>query len=318
MLTIIALILSIFLQIIAVAIVISLIKGSKYKSSWILLSIGLSVMALRRFLELMDYYQVTENENLTQLNNWLGVLISVLIVIGIFFLKKMFDYIAMMQEKRQESEKQVLSAILSTEEKERKRMAGELHDGLGPLLSSIKMTVHALKAGSKYSAEQLVLHQNISESVSEAIKSLREISYNLSPSVLEDFGLITALRSFIGKTQPVVDFKLEFVSNVTDEQKIEKDTAVILYRSVCELINNAIKHAKATKVMISLYQESYKIRLLYQDDGIGFNYDSPMKREPLGMGLHTIQSRVNAIDGSFSLESQPEEGVMVLIEIKTK
>jgi hypothetical protein len=91
-----------------------------------------------------------------------------------------------------------------------------------------------------------------------------------------------------------------------------------LYRSVCELINNAIKHAKATKVMISLYQESNKIRLLYQDDGIGFNYDSPMKREPLGMGLHTIQSRVNAIDGSFSLESQPEEGVMVLIEIKTK
>ena len=246
MLTTVAIVLSIVLQIIAVAIVISMIKGSKYKSSWILLSVGLMVMAFRRFLELMDYYHMADDEFLTQLNNWLGVLISIIIVIGIFFLKKMFDFIAMMQEKRQQSEKQVLSAILSTEEKERKRMAGELHDGLGPLLSSLKMSVHALKSGCQYSPEQLIIHQNISASVSEAIKSLREISYNLSPSVLEDFGLLTALRSFVGKTQPVVNFKLEFASNILDERKIEKDTAVILYRSVCELITNATKHEKAT------------------------------------------------------------------------
>ena len=318
MLTTIALILSIALQLVAVSIVISLIKGSKYKSSWILLSIGLTVMAIRRLIELIDYYKINENESVTQLNNWLGVLISVLIVVGVFYMKKIFEYIAEMQEIRQKSEKEVLSAIINTEERERKRMANELHDGIGPLLSSIKMSLHTLAVGNKYTADQLVLHKNITESVSEAIRSLREISYNLSPAVLEDFGLVTALRSFIGKTQPAIDFKIEFVSNITDEHGIGKNASVILYRAVCELINNALKHAEATKVMISLHQENDRILLLYQDDGKGFNYDSPMKREPLGMGLHTIQSRINSINGLFVLKSQPGDGVMVTIEINTK
>jgi len=313
MLTPAALILSIALQLIAVGIVISLIRGSKYKLSWILLSIGLSMMAFRRFYELVVYYQLPTGEAALQFNNWLGVLISVLIVIGIFYVRKIFDYIAKMQELRQESEKRVLSAIINTEEKERKRMANELHDGLGPLLSSIKMSLYTLAPKEKL---QLPIYNNAVESVDEAIRSLREISNNLSPSVLEDFGLIAAIRSFIHKMEAVTDLRIEFATNITEPAPVNKETSLILYRAVCELIHNTIKHAEAGKIMISLYLEDKLIKLLFQDDGKGFNYDVPMSREPLGMGLHTIQSRIASIEGLFRLQSKPEEGVWVTLEVK--
>ncbi|OFY51281.1 MAG: hypothetical protein A2W85_04595 [Bacteroidetes bacterium GWF2_41_31] len=315
MLTQIAIILSIILQLIAVAIVISLIKGSKYKSSWILLSIGLSMMAFRRLYELYIFYQLSTSETVIQINNWLGVLISVLIVIGVFFVRKIFGYMAKMQEIRQESEKHVLSAIINAEENERKRMANELHDGLGPLLSTIKMSLYALAPDEDHEFKKKPIYENAIESVDEAIKSLREISNNLSPQVLEDFGLIVAIRSFISKTVTATNLKIEFVTNLKEPTGISKETSLILYRALCELIHNTIKHANARKIMVSLYKEKEVIKLLFQDDGIGFNYDMPMSREPLGMGLHTIQSRISSIEGSFQLKSQPGEGVLVTIEV---
>ena len=315
MLTQIAIILSIILQLIAVAIVISLIKGSKYKSSWILLSIGLSMMAFRRLYELYIFYQLSTSETVIQINNWLGVLISVLIVIGVFFVRKIFGYMAKMQELRQESEKHVLSAIINAEENERKRMANELHDGLGPLLSTIKMSLYALAPDEDHEYKKKPIYENAIESVDEAIKSLREISNNLSPQVLEDFGLIVAIRSFIRKTVTATNLKIEFVTKLKAPTGISKETSLILYRALCELIHNSIKDANARKIMVSLYKENEVIKLLFQDDGIGFNYDMPMSREPLGMGLHTIQSRISSIEGSFQLKSQPGEGVLVTIEV---
>jgi signal transduction histidine kinase len=316
MLTSLAIILSIILQVIAVAIVVSLIRGSKYKSSWILLSIGLSMMALRRLYELFIFYQIPIGETTLQLNNWLGVLISILIVIGVFYVKKIFGYMARMQELREESEKKVLSAIINTEEKERKRVANELHDGLGPLLSTIKMSLYALAPEKTQASSKKPIYVNAIESVDEAIKSLREISNNLSPSVLEDFGLIAAIKSFIGKTETAAEVKIEFVTNMTEKVQVNKETSLIIYRSLCELIHNTIKHAKAGKIMISLYQENQEIKLLYQDNGVGFNYDSPMSRQPLGMGLNTIQSRIASIEGEFELKSRPGEGVFVTVEVK--
>lgn len=316
MFTPLALITSIILQLIAVAIVISLIKGSKYKSSWILLSIGLSMMACRRLFELIIFYRVPTGETALQVNNWMGVLISILIVIGVFYMRKIFSYMAMMQQLRHESEKRVLSAIINTEEKERKRVANELHDGIGPLLSTIKMSMYAL-APTDGNAQKSSIYENTMASVEEAIKGLREISNNLSPAVLEDFGLVTAIRSFINKTETATHLKIEFVSNLADHAPLDKELSLILYRALCELIHNTVKHAEANKIMISLYCEDNSIKLLYQDDGMGFNYDSPMKREPLGMGLHTIQSRITSVEGHFQLTSQPGEGVLVTIEVKT-
>lgn len=317
MLTPAALILSIFLQLMAVAIVISLIKGSKYKSSWILLSIGLSIMAFRRLYEFLVFFHVPLGEMTLQLNNWLGVLISVLILIGVFYVRKIFKYIAKMQKLRQESEKKVLSAIINTEEKERKRMAIELHDGLGPLLSTLKMSLYTLAPDANIEDQKMPIYQNALESIEEAIKSLREISNNLSPAILEDFGLIAAIRSFINKTITATDLRIEFASNIKEPVAIDQETSLILYRALGELIHNTIKHAEAGKIMISLYEEDSLIKLLYQDDGIGFNYDAPMSREPLGMGLHTIQSRIASIQGHFNLKSQPGQGIFVTLEVKT-
>jgi len=317
MLTPIALILSIVFQLIAVIMVIGLIKGSKYNSSWILLSIGLSMMAFRRLYELLTFYHISPGETATQLNNWLGVLISILIVIGVFYMRKIFEYMEMMQQMRQESEKKVLSAIINTEESERKRIANDLHDSLGPLLSTIKMSMYALAPGETKAHERSI-YNNTMASIDEAIKSLREIANNLSPSVLEDFGLITAIRSFINKTEKAADFKIELATNLTDQSELNKDISLILYRALCELIHNTLKHAKAHKIMISLHQENNMIRLLYQDDGIGFNYDSPMKQEPWGMGLHTIQSRIASTNGRFTLTSRPGEGVLVTIQVNIK
>ena len=314
MLTNIAIIFSVFVQLVATIFAVRLIKATKYNVSWILISIGLMIMAIRRVFEFLPFIDKTLSEPMLILNSWLGILISILMAVGIYYIGKIFNYLKKMEEARLQSEKRVLNAIISTEENERKRLAKDLHDGLGPLLSTVKMSVSALSAEKNLNTQKSILNNAI-QAVNESINSLKEISNNLSPHILDNFGLVSAVRSFAAKIEQTGKIRIEFRTNLKD-QRFDSKVEVILYRAFCELINNTIKHAKARKILISLDLEDKVLSALYQDDGKGFNFEETLFEQKGGMGLHNIRSRISSINGEFNIESQPGEGIIGTIKVK--
>ncbi len=314
MLTTIALITSIVLQFVAMGFAISLIRSTKYNSSWILLSIGLMIMAMRRLIEFMPYIDMPPFLKLATVNNWLGVMVSFLMVVGIFYIRKIFQHLESMEKVRQKAERRVLNAVIFTEEKERKRFAKDLHDGLGPLLSTAKMSVSAVKGG-EINEQFKGIYDNAIQAIEESISSLKDISNNLSPHILSNFGLYKALRSFTKKIEQTGKIRIDFNSNLK-EQRFENNVEVILYRTICELIVNTIKHAKAQKILISLDRVDDMLKLNYLDDGVGFNFNEVFEGKTDGMGLNNIRSRIASLNGSFDVDSWPNEGIIITIQIK--
>lgn len=313
MLTIIALVISIILQFVAMVFAISLIRTTKYNSSWILLSIGLVIMAIRRLFDFLPYVNHQLSKEVIDLNSWLGVLVSLLMVIGVFYIRKIFKHIKKVDEIRQMSEKRVLNAVIITEEKERQRLAKELHDGLGPLLSTAKMSVSSLADDTVLRRKPIF--ENAIQAINESISSLKEISNNLSPHILMDFGLYKAVKNFVEKAEQSRNIGIEFSSNLKDK-RFNTNIEIIFYRTVCELITNTLRHANAGKILISLDEEDDKIKLLYQDDGRGFDFQEVYEGKKDGMGLNNIRSRIASLNGTFHIDSWPNEGIIVSIEVQ--
>lgn len=313
MLTQYALAISIVLQFAAVVIVVSLVRSTKFNSSWILLSIGLLVMAVRRLIEYLPLVDRELTEDVLVLNSWLGVLISLLMLVGMFYVKKVLNHMFRLEEARAAADKKLLATVILTEEKERRRLAKELHDGMGPLLSSVKMAVSALISDNHAGVRSEII-KNAMLSVDESINTLKEISHNLSPHVLDNFGLNSAIKSFIEKLEQTGKIKFEFRTNINN-RRYPDSVEIIFYRAVCELINNTLKHANAKKALISLDEEDNKLKLLYQDDGKGFDHEKLITDQNPGMGLNNIRSRINSLNGKFDIVSWPDEGIIVSVEI---
>ncbi|MDK2978262.1 MAG: hypothetical protein PWP52_976 [Bacteroidales bacterium] len=314
MFRLIALIISIILQLIAVFVALRLTKVTKYKISWILISIGFVFMAVRRFIDLFQLVNQPANEELNILNDWIAVVISVLLASGVIIIPEIFNYMRNVEFIRKNEEKKILNAIMMTEEKERKRFASDLHDGLGPLLSTVKMSISAL---SKYEkdAKNLKIIENADSVINEAIKSIKDISNNLSPHVLNNFGLAKAVKNFVDKINEIQKIKIQFTSNIFN-QRFDSNIEIILYRIVCELIHNSIQHAEADRIEISLTQKNDVIDLFYDDDGKGFDFTYDSIRQNKGSGLQNMISRLESIHGYYEIESSTGKGFHAYISIK--
>ncbi len=203
--------------------------------------------------------------------------------------------------------------MLRTEEKARSRFSKELHDGLGPLLSSAKMSLSALSREER-TPEQREIIDNTTYVIDEAIRSLREISNNLSPHVLNDFGLARGVQHFIDRSAAMHNVKIRFTTNLRTE-RFDTDIEVILYRVICELINNSLKHAACTSVSLSLSQSGSALLLDYSDNGRGFK---PQAIMDCGMGLSNIASRVNSLGGTFDIVSDKGKGMHASIRIDAR
>ncbi len=309
------LVISIVLQFFAVGVAVKLTKVTKYNFSWMLLTIGFILMAFQRLVEFLPYISNFEPQELGEVMVWFGVVISLAFAIGVFLIQKIFKYMQRVEDSRRLTEKMFLKAIIQTEEKERKRFAKDLHDGLGPLLSTVKMSVSSLGQLQHDPATDEIV-KNTEMIINEAIKSLKEISDNLSPHVLNNFGLLRALRNFINKINITKVIYINLESNLEDE-RFDSDMEVVLYRVLCELMNNTIKHAKAKKVDIRLVKEDKNITIVYKDNGKGLNKNKLMERPGTrGMGLSNIFSRINSLKGEISIDSEPGKGMMVTIKVK--
>ena len=175
------------------------------------------------------------------------------------------------------------------------------------------MSLSALSR-EEQSPEQREIIANTSYVIDEAIRSLREISNNLSPHVLNDFGLARGVQNFIDKSAAMHDVKIRFTTNLRGE-RYDTDIEVILYRVICELINNSLKHAACTEVNLSLSQNGPELALDYSDNGRGFN---PQAMMDCGMGLSNIASRINSLGGMFDITSSKGKGMRAAIRVNTQ
>jgi len=215
---------------------------------------------------------------------------------------------------RKALEEKMLSAIIETEEKERKRFAADLHDELGPVLSTLKLYTDILKKDEFNSTNREEVLKNIDELSDLAIKTAKEISARITPNVLHDFGLASAIQEFsrfINESGVIKIYLKTEKYNINTRSLVE----TVLYQSAKELINNTIKHASAEKITIELKNTDQQIVLYYRDDGIGFDYKKQMELSQ-GLGLNNIVNKVRTINGVCDFHSETGKGLIVVIIVK--
>lgn len=210
-----------------------------------------------------------------------------------------------------ENEKQLLAlnSILKGQEEERSRMAKDLHDGLGGLLSGIKLTLSSMKGNMILQEKDVQLFSKSIGQLDNAITEMRRVAHNLMPEALLKFGLHEAIQDFCDSINESNTVKVKFVQ--LGMGTMEKSTEVVLYRIIQELSNNAIKHAAAKNVLIQIDIHEKGITLTVEDDGKGFDVSAAVK----GAGLSNVQSRVDYLKGAIHIHSGIGEGTSVNIEI---
>jgi PAS domain S-box-containing protein len=212
---------------------------------------------------------------------------------------------------RKQFEKQLYTARVNAEEKERERIAKDLHDGIGPLLSTLKIYLYDIQKSSEDGTNMESVAKS-GEIINEAISCVKEISNNVSPHVLRNFGLTQAIKSFLEKLVIKSDIKFKLNSNLNI--RVSEIIEITFYRIATELINNTLKYAGANNIEIIVIKTEKNLSFNYKDDGIGFDYNTQIK-ESKGFGLQNIQSRVHAIGGELNFSSSHGNGVNVIINV---
>jgi signal transduction histidine kinase len=309
-----ALIISIIFQLLAAFIALGLTRQTKFNISWVLISIAFLLIALRRILDLVPIYYKEFQSDIYIIDRLMGIFTSVFLLLGVVFIRRLFKFLKRIDDIRRESETRVLQAIMQTEERERRQLAKDLHDGIGPLLSNIKMSVSALDK-SQISGFNRTVVDNISTLINESITALKYTSNNLSPHILDNFGLASAVNSFTENINRIGKIEITFNNNV-ENIRFESQIETNLYRIICELFQNTVKHANATKVSLLVHFNEGKIIVQYFDDGIGFDPEDAHKMS--GMGISNMKSRLKALNGEIEFRRIMPRGMMTSIVLKTK
>lgn len=202
-----------------------------------------------------------------------------------------------------------MHAMIEGQEAERERVAKDLHDSLGGLLSTVKLQFDSLE-NKLDGVSKFKNYQNANRLLDTACQEVRDIARNMQPSSLLNLGLVAAVRDLINRIddpdQRTIDFQHYGLDN-----KLENTVALTVYRLVQELLNNSIKHSKAKEILIQLTREENEFIIMVEDDGVGFDVEGVKK----GMGTENILSRVNYLKGDLSVHSEKEKGTTTLITV---
>jgi len=203
-------------------------------------------------------------------------------------------------------------AVLEAEEKERQRIAKDLHDSVGQMMSAAKMNLSAFESEIKFQGEeQQLAFGRIIELVDESCKEVRNVSHNMMPNALLKSNLASAVREFVDK----LDQKKLQVHLYTEglDERLDSNIETVLYRVVQECVNNVIKHAAATTMDISLIKDKDGISATVEDNGSGF--DTADKQKVNGMGLKNIVTRIEYLKGTVEFDSTPGKGTLVALYV---
>ncbi len=201
-----------------------------------------------------------------------------------------------------------LLAEINTLEKERRRVAADLHDEIGPLLSVVKMQISSL---DNCDAQNQQLVDNAGKYIDDILVRMRGIAVDLMPSVLLRKGLVTAIQEYVSHISLSGKMQISCSAN-TATLLLDNNSEIHLYRIVQEIINNSIKHAGASHINISIQQTTI-LTITISDDGKGFSYVAAANKQ--GFGLRNIASRAEILNGTLYFDSAPGKGVTYTIEI---
>jgi signal transduction histidine kinase len=216
---------------------------------------------------------------------------------------------------QRENELKAIKAMISGEEKERTRIAKELHDGLSGMMGAIKLRLGGFMNYLQQEPQQHQ-YQEALGMIDHAAREIRTISHNLMPEILLKFGLAEALQNHFQNINLSGTLEIDF-QHYGLEQPLDKSLELTLYRIVQELINNIIKHSRATEALVQINRSATLLTLTVEDNGTGFQ---PGTRNG-GAGLDSIKSRVDVLNGKFDIRAEEEAGTSVYIELvldKTK
>ncbi len=213
-----------------------------------------------------------------------------------------------------ETEKQLMAteAVLKGEEQERSRLAKDLHDGLGGMLSGIKYSLNTMKGNLVLTPDNAQAFERSMDMLDSSIKEMRRVAHNMMPEALVKFGLDTALKDFCNDINQSGALKVNYQSLGLEELKLDQTTSITIYRIVQELINNTMKHAAATTAIVQVTKTGNAISITVEDDGKGFN--PVILQQVKGIGWTNIQSRVEYLKGKMDVQSETGKGTSVHIE----
>lgn len=215
------------------------------------------------------------------------------------------------EELRQKNE-EIGQALAQGQTQERKRVAAELHDNLGGLLSALKLNMETINT-DRFSEAEKQLYGNVLHMVTDACVEVRNISHNMLPEIFEKEGITAALQQLVLNVNGSgrIHFDLAFFGM---EKRLGKAIEVNLYSVCIELVNNIIKHAQATKALIQIIRTADEVTLMVEDNGHGL----PANAATGGIGLRNIRSRMEALNGTHRIDSSPGHGTTVTVEIPLK
>lgn len=226
----------------------------------------------------------------------------------------------LIQELINKQEMKAIYAMISGQETERKRIAQDLHDNLGSKLALVKIHYKSVEDNlENIDDETKQDYEKANELLDEACKSVREISHNMLSGTLSKFGLMPALKELkqtietACNKQQQNEIEIELTSHKFDD-RLDNTMEIEIYRVIQELLNNIIKHAKASQVTIQVLKRNTEVNIVVEDNGVGFNISDDYK----GFGLKTIQSRITKIKGRCNIDSGKGSGTTVTIDIPIK
>jgi two-component system, NarL family, sensor kinase len=211
-----------------------------------------------------------------------------------------------------ENEKLILAgeAVIKGQEEERSRLAKDLHDGLGGLLSGVKFSLSNMKSNVVLDADSLLIFERSLDMLDHSITELRRVAHNMMPEVLVKFGLSEALRSYCESLRTSQLFKIDYQAvGITD--RLPEKTEIFIFRITQELLNNVVKHANATQVLVQLSRHTREVSITVEDNGVGFEKHSASG----GAGLSSVQSRVDYLKGKLDIQSVKGQGTSVHVTV---
>ncbi|GEM_PF-637973 len=218
----------------------------------------------------------------------------------VYYQRRLFAQRQDMEALRQEEQEKRLKAIISAQEQERSRIARDLHDEVGVMLSTVKLYLTHGKEDTSSKAQALL---------DDTVNTVRRIARNLSPQHLGQFGFERALDDMCEPLEQSGELIIE--RSITIMERLPREQEIQLHRMVQELLNNTLKHARASQVGISLEQNGREVCLRYEDNGRGMDL---VKAESLpSLGLRSLSGRVEVLSGTLELQSAPGEGFQAVI-----
>jgi two-component system, NarL family, sensor kinase len=279
---------------------------------------------LKQIEQLNAKYQAEKKEQQLQLQEaaitkknyllWaLGIGIALIVVAGIgFYRKRRLEHKIALQEEVMRQQDLSTKAIINAEENERRRIAADLHDGVGQMMSAAKMNLSSFENEVSFRDEnQRMRFDRLIGLMDESCKEIRSVSHQMMPNALLKSGLANAVKEFLDK----IDHRIIRINLHTEglQERLDTNTETVLYRVIQECVNNVIKHAGANNLDISLIRDVDGISATIEDNGRGFDTGDSKKYE--GIGLKNISSRVAYLKGTVDFDSSPGRGTLVAIHV---